>query len=99
MSSDSDTDRSASDARQDDEVYVENEAGEPGLAGRGEDREGIYQGYAGGGVRIASPNVYVPALLVGAVLLLVPEPLTSTLGIALLLIGGFIAVIDALSAS
>lgn len=41
--------------------------------------------------------MYGPLLLPGAVLLFVPEPLTSMLGTALLLIGGFVAVIDVLS--
>lgn len=97
MSSDRDTDRSPSDSARDDEVYAQNEAGELGVTRQSGDNEGIYQGYPHDVHPIVDPNVYGPILLVGAILLLFPEPVTSMLGLVLLLTGAFLGLTDVLA--
>lgn len=98
MSPDRDTDRVPPDSDQGD-VYTENEAGEPGLAGRADDDHGMYQAYSDDSNQFTDPKVYVPLVLGGAALLLFPEPLTSMLGLFLVLLGLFIGAVDVLSPS
>lgn len=99
VSSDRDTDRTPPDSSQDDEVYVENEEGEPRMAGRPGHDDGAHEEHLSDSDGLLDPKIYVPILLVGAVLLVFPESLTSTLGLVLVLIGLFIAAVDVLSAS
>lgn len=97
MSSDRDTNRTPPDSNQDDEVYVKDEEGDPGLAGRSGDNEGVYEGFPSTVHRVADPKVYGPLLVVGLILLVIPEPITSTIGLVLLLIGAFVGAVDLLS--
>lgn len=96
MRSDERTDRTPTDSTTDDEVYEYNEAGEPRLAGRSES-EGLYEGYPDDGFEVIDPKTYGLLLLVGVVLLLFPEPLTSTLGLILIAVGVFVGLVDLLS--
>lgn len=52
----------------------------------------------GEGVSLVDPLLYAPLLLVGAALVVLPEPATSILGIACIAAGVFLAVADLLSA-
>ncbi|WP_227353691.1 hypothetical protein [Haladaptatus salinisoli] len=97
MSSDRDTNRTPPDSRQGDDVYVKDEEGDPGLAGRSGDNEGVYEGFPSTVHRVADPKVYGFLLLIGLILLVFPEPITSTIGFVLILIGAFIGAIDFLS--
>ena len=98
MSSDR-TSRSDSDGRQNERVYVHNDEGDPRIANISGDTEGVYQLYPGDTNRTVSPTLYVPALLGGLVLLVIPEPITTTIGVALLLVGAFVGAIDLLSSA
>lgn len=75
-------------------VYVENEEGEPRMAGRPDSFRERYWAESDGFV---SPGVYVTLLIVGVVLLLFPEPITSTIGVVLVALGLFLAAVDAFS--
>lgn len=99
MDSDRDPDRLPPDSRQDEEVYTENEEGEPRMAGRADHGgEDVYRMYPDDSFRYTDPKVYLSILLVGVVLVVVPEPLTSMLGAILIFIGGALAVVDIASA-
>lgn len=99
MSSDRDADRTPPDSNQDDEVYVENEEGEPRMAGQPGHDDGAYGEHLSDSDGLLDPKIYTLIALVGAVLLVFPEPLTSTLGLVLLVAGLFLAAVDFASAS
>lgn len=91
----SDPDREPPDSSPDDDVYVTDEEGEPTMVGpfggpESDDRTGGFDG-------LVDPKVYVLVLAIGAVLFILPEPVTTTLGIGFLLVGAFLAIVDVLS--
>lgn len=94
MSPDRDTHDPRPDSDPDDDVYAENEEGDPRYAGRTPDNEGVYGGYPEHATRLADPKVYGALLLFGAVLFLFPEPITSALGFLLLVVGAFVGLVD-----
>ena len=72
------------------------EGGDPGLAGQfGE--ESVDAEHMLRPDRLLDPSVYGTLLLVGIVLLVLPEPISSTIGLMLVLLGLFVAAVDALS--
>lgn len=99
MSSDRNAHTGPPDGEQNDQVYVEDDEGDPGLAGGPADNEGVYLGYSDDVSRIVDPKVAGTLLLVGFVLLVFPEPITSMVGLALVLAGAFVGVIEFLSPS
>lgn len=46
------------------------------------------------GFSLVDPLTYAPLLLVGAALVVFPEPATTLLGVACLVVGGVLAVVD-----
>jgi len=80
-----------------DDVYTENEEGDPGLAGRRPGNEGVYGFYPEESRRVVDPVVYGALLVVGLVLILFPEPFTSVVGLLLVVVAVFVAAVDLLS--
>ena len=97
MGPDPDTDHAPSDSHPDDDVYTRNEEGEPRMAGPSGEGEGRYQFYRDGGFRVVDPKVYGAAILVGVLLVLFPEPITSFIGVVLVVLGAVVAAVDVLS--
>jgi hypothetical protein len=89
-------DESASSTASDD-LYAENEAGKPrmvdrfGRTGSPAEREDEFS--------VVDPLLYAPLLLVGALLVVFPEPATSVIGLFCIAVGIFLAVVDLLSPS
>jgi hypothetical protein len=79
-------------------VYVDDET-DPGLAGVPADNEGVYPGSPDDVGRVVDPKVAGTLLLVGAVLIVFPGPVSSMIGPALVLVGAFIGAIEFLSPS
>lgn len=80
-------------------MYVEDDEGDPGLAGVSGDNEGVYLGYSDDVSRVVDPKVTATLLIVGVILLIFPEPVTSMLGLLLVLAGAFVGLIEFLSPS
>lgn len=97
MASDRDTDKKPPDSSRDDEVYATNDAGEAGMVDRSGTDETYYRDDSP--YRLVDRRVYGTMLLVGLALVLFPEPTTSIVGLVLLAVGAFVAVVDLLSPS
>lgn len=74
-----------------------NEEGDPGLTEYGNYDDGAleYPEDSGG---LVAPRTYGLLVLGGIVLLVFPEPFTSVLGVALILTGAFLGLVDLLTA-
>ena len=97
----SNPDREPPESKQDD-MYVTDEDEQSTMAGRfggpdSGDQRGGSDGLRSRG--LIHPIVYLPVLGVGAVLFFIPEPITTTVGVGLLLVGAFLAAVDVLSSS
>ena len=97
MSPNRDTDRIPPESRPGEDVYGGDEDGDPTMAGRSPDNEGVYRMYPDDASRVVDPKIYGSLLLVGAILLFFPEPITSTIGLLLVLVGAFVGAIDLLT--
>lgn len=93
------SDGSPPDSTPDDETYATNEAGEARFTGQPDEGDRYFGDSPDSDSGLVDPKVYGLLLLVGAVLLVFPEPVTSTLGLALVAVGAFVALVDLLSAS
>lgn len=69
------------------------------MAGKPGDDDGAYEEHPSDSSGLPDPKKYGSITLVGAVLLVFLEPLTSTVGLVPLVIGPFIAAVDTVSAS
>lgn len=84
------------DSAPDDEAYAENEEGDSRQTEPSPDGEDRYRGYPEKISRAANPKVYVGLLLLGAGLFLFPEPVTSAVGLPLVVAGALVAAVDVL---